>query len=123
VLPRRPTYRGIVNANVNSAALAAASSSHGDSLAVDTESRSASGEAFCLVTIQGGREHVSPVTVSERDAASLLAVETLLHRAAGWHVVGTERFVVARRGKVTRIVSARPRRRYASRKDVHRRVA
>jgi hypothetical protein len=63
---------------------------------------------FCLVTVQDGVEFVSPLAVSDEEAESLLAVDTLLHRAAGWRVVEGQRVVVARRGKVVRLVSARP---------------
>lgn len=72
---------------------------------------------FCLVTVQDGHEFVSTVAVSEEDAESLLAVDTLLHRAAGWRVAGGPNVVVARRGNVVRLVSARPLGRGVSGRD------
>ena len=63
---------------------------------------------FCLVTVQNGREFVSTVAVSAEDADRLLAIDTLLHRAAGWLVTEGQREVIARRGNVVRLVSARP---------------
>jgi phenylalanine-4-hydroxylase len=61
---------------------------------------------FHLVTIQDGREFVSSIALSEDDAESLLAVDRLLHRAAGWQVVRAPHVVVARRGNVVRLLSA-----------------
>lgn len=56
------------------------------------------GERFRLVTMQDKREFVSTVSMSEEDAQSVLAVDTLLHRAAGWRVSEGRGVVVARRG-------------------------
>jgi hypothetical protein len=67
-----------------------------------------SARSYCLVTVQDAVEFVSTLAVSEEDAESLLAVDTLFHRAAGWRVVEGKRVVIARRGKVVRLVNARP---------------
>lgn len=67
-----------------------------------------SARGFRLVTVQDGVEFVSTVAVSEADVDNLLAVDTLLHRAAGWRVVEGQRVVIARRGKVVRLMSAHP---------------
>lgn len=66
-----------------------------------------SGRGFHLVTVQDGREFVSTIALSKEDAEGLLAMDTLLHRAAGWRVVEGHRVVVAYRGDVVRRVSAR----------------
>ena len=62
---------------------------------------------FHLVTVQGGREFVSTIALSKEDVQGLLAMDTLLHRAAGWRVAEGHGVVVARRGGVVRLVSAR----------------
>jgi hypothetical protein len=67
-----------------------------------------SARSYCLVTVQDGVEFVSTLALSEEDAEGLLEVDTLLHRAAGWRIVRGERVVIARRGKVVRLMSARP---------------
>jgi hypothetical protein len=61
---------------------------------------------YCLVTVQNGVEFVSTLTVSEEEAESLLALDTLLHRAAGWRVVEGQGAVIARRHNVVRLVRA-----------------
>lgn len=66
-----------------------------------------SGGRFHLVTVQGGREFVSTIALSKEDAQGLLAMDTLLHRAAGWRVTEGHGVVVARRGDVVRLVNAR----------------
>lgn len=66
-----------------------------------------SGRSFHLVTVQGGREFVSTNALSKEDAQGLLAMDTLLHRAAGWRVTEGHGVVVARRGESVRLVSAR----------------
>jgi hypothetical protein len=67
-----------------------------------------SGGRFHLVAQQNGREFVSPAGISEEDARKLLAVDTLLHRAAGWRVAADGPDVImARRGDVVRLVSFR----------------
>lgn len=48
------------------------------------------------ITVQDGHEFVSTIAVSEEDAEGLLAVDTLLHRAAGWRVAEGQNVVVAR---------------------------
>ena len=64
-------------------------------------------ERFRLVTVQDGHEFVSTVAISEEHAQQLIAVETLLHRAAGWRVTEGQGVVVARRRNVVRLVGAR----------------
>jgi hypothetical protein len=67
-----------------------------------------SGGRFHLVTQQNGREFVSPAGISEEDAWDFLAVDTLLHRVAGWRVAADgPDMVMARRGDVVRFVSFR----------------
>lgn len=66
-----------------------------------------SDRSFHLVTVQDGREFVSAIELSKEDAEGLLAMDTLLHRAAGWQVTESHRGVVACRGDVIRLVSAR----------------
>jgi hypothetical protein len=66
-----------------------------------------SGGRFHLVTMQDGREFVSTIALSKEDAQGFLAMDTLLHRAAGWRVTEGHGVVVARRGDVVRLVSAR----------------
>lgn len=67
-----------------------------------------SGGPFHFVTAQNGHEFVSSAGLSKEDAREFLAVDTLLHRAAGWRVAaeGLD-MVVARRGDVVRVVSFR----------------
>jgi hypothetical protein len=62
---------------------------------------------YRLVTIQDGHEFVSTDALSEDDAESMLAIDTLLHRAAGWSVVEGPSVMLASRGNVTRLVRAR----------------
>ena len=66
-----------------------------------------SGRGFHLVTVQNGCEFVSTIALSKEDAEGLLAMDTLLHRAAGWRVTEGRGVVVACRGDVVRLVSAR----------------
>lgn len=66
-----------------------------------------SDRSFRLVTVQDGREFVSTIGLSKEDAEGLLAIDTLLHRAAGWRVTEGHRGVVACRGDLVRRVSAR----------------
>ena len=65
-----------------------------------------SGGRFHLVTEQNGREFVSSAGLSKEDARDFLAVDTLLHRAAGWWVAAEgPDMVMVRRGDVVRFVS------------------
>ena len=67
-----------------------------------------SGRRFHLVTEQNGREFVSSAGLSKEDARDFLAVDTLLHRAAGWWVAAEgPDMVMVRRGDVVRFVSFR----------------
>ena len=67
-----------------------------------------SGGRFHLVTEQNGREFVSSAGLSKEDARDFLAVDTLLHRAAGWRVAAEgPDMVTVRRGDVVRFVSFR----------------
>lgn len=66
-----------------------------------------SDRSFHLVTVQERRECVSALALSKEDAEGLLAMDTLLHRAAGWQVTESHRVVVACRGDVVRLLSAR----------------
>lgn len=66
-----------------------------------------SDRSFHLVTVQGDCEFVSTIPLSHEDAQGLLAMDTLLHRAAGWQVAEGHGVLVACRGDVVRLVSAR----------------
>lgn len=72
------------------------------------------GGRFRLVTVQDGREFVSSAGLSEEEAKDFLVMDVLLHRAAGWRVTDDQGVVVACRGNVVRLVSAR---RFASSND------
>jgi hypothetical protein len=63
---------------------------------------------FCLITEQDGDAYVSTIAMSETEAHELLAMDTLLHRAAGWRVTRSPAVVHARRGDVVRHVRACP---------------
>jgi hypothetical protein len=65
------------------------------------------GRHFHLVIEQNGRETVSSSRLSAEDAQSLLAIDKLLHRAAGWRVTEARGVVVAVRGHVVRFISSR----------------
>ena len=68
-----------------------------------------SAHGYCLVTVQDGLEFVSTVAVSEEDAESLLSVDTLLHRAAGWRVVVGQRVPSSRDAAPSFVSSAHGR--------------